>query len=81
MQLPLVILGFSLGVLQPRLDRPVLLVEVVHVRHQVLHHIHVGQGVDLDSLGLIDSTVNGRGLVEDVGVEIIDVMKLGKLNS
>ena len=25
----------------------VLLVEVVHVWHQVLHHIHVGQGVDL----------------------------------
>ena len=25
----------------------VLLVEVVHVWHQVLHHIHVGQGVNL----------------------------------
>merc|ERR1719435_88960 len=36
--------------LQPRLDRSVLLIEVGHIRHQVLHHIHVGEGVDLGRL-------------------------------
>ena len=29
---------------------PVLLVEVVHVRHEVLDHVHVGEGVDLGLL-------------------------------
>ena len=32
------------------LHPPVLLVEVVHVRHQVLDHVHVGQRVDLGRL-------------------------------
>ena len=36
--------------LQPGLDTSVLLVEIVHVRHQVLHHVHVRQWVDLDLL-------------------------------
>jgi len=39
--------------LQPRLDGPVLLVEVVHVRHQVLDDVHVGQGVDLGGLAQV----------------------------
>ena len=36
--------------LQPGLDALVLLVEVVHVGHQVLDHVHVRQGVDLGGL-------------------------------
>ena len=42
----------ALGVcaLQPRLDAAVLLVEVVHVRHQVLDHVHVRQRVYLGRL-------------------------------
>ena len=32
------------------IDLPVLLVEIVHVRHQVLHHVHVRQRVDLGLL-------------------------------
>ena len=36
--------------LEPRLDGAVLLIEVVHVRHQVLDDIHVGQRVDLGGL-------------------------------
>ena len=33
--------------LEPGLDGAVLLVEVVHVRHQILHNIHVGKRIDL----------------------------------
>lgn len=33
--------------LQPGLNVFVLLVEVVHIGHQIAHHIHMGQGVDL----------------------------------
>lgn len=36
--------------LEPGLDRSVLIVEMVHVRHQVLDHVHVGQGIDLGNL-------------------------------
>ena len=36
--------------LEPGLDAPVLLVEVVHVWHQVLDHVHVRQRVDLGGL-------------------------------
>mmetsp|Transcript_36047 Transcript_36047/g.72560 ORF Transcript_36047/g.72560 Transcript_36047/m.72560 type:complete len:255 (-) Transcript_36047:112-876(-) len=36
--------------LQPRLDRLVLIVEVGEVRHQVLHHVGVGQRLNLDCL-------------------------------
>ena len=36
--------------LQPGLDALVLLVEVVHVGHQVLHHVHVRERVDLGGL-------------------------------
>merc|ERR1719180_465187 len=49
--------------LKPGLDASVLLVEVVHVRHQVLHHIHVGQGVDLCCLVVcIDLRKAGKGV-------------------
>lgn len=42
--------------LQPGLNVFVLLVEVVHVGHQIAHHIHMGQGIDLQWLraGRID---------------------------
>lgn len=33
--------------LQPRLDRAILVVKVVHVRNQVLHHVHMRQRVHL----------------------------------
>ena len=33
--------------LQPRLDGAVLFVKVAKVRHQILHHVHVREGVDL----------------------------------
>jgi hypothetical protein len=36
--------------LKPRLNGLVLLVEVVHVRHQILDDIHVRQRVDLERL-------------------------------
>ena len=36
--------------LQPGLDRAVLLVELVHVRHQVLDNVHMRQRVDLGGL-------------------------------
>ena len=50
LQLSLVVLGLGLVVLEPGLDGPVLLVEVVHVRHEILDDVHVGQGVDLGGL-------------------------------
>lgn len=46
--------------LQPRLDALVLVVEVVHVGHQVLDDVHVRQRVDLGRLvtARVDLTVN-----------------------
>lgn len=46
--------------LQPRLDRAILVVEVVHIRNQVLHHVHMRQRVHL-----------GR-LVQIVGIDLAD---------
>jgi hypothetical protein len=40
-----------LGGLQPRLNAAVLLVEVAHVRDQVLDHVHVRERVNLAGLG------------------------------
>jgi hypothetical protein len=37
--------------LQPGFNGAILLVEIAHVRHQVLHHVHVRQGIDLGGLG------------------------------
>src|SRR3546814_18127991 len=42
--------GGTLG-LHPRLDRGVLRVEVGKVRHQVLHHRHMRQRIDLHEIG------------------------------
>lgn len=46
--------------LQPRLDALVLVVEVVHVGHQVLDDVHMRQGVDLGRFvtARVDLTVN-----------------------
>jgi len=43
--------GLLVAPLEPGLDGLVLLVEVVHVRHQILDDVHVRQGVDLEGLG------------------------------
>ena len=51
------------GTLKLVLYPPVLLVEVVHVRHQVLDHVHVGQRVDLGDLAVIlDLGEAGQGV-------------------
>ena len=63
--------------LQPGLDTSVLLVEIVHVRHQVLHHVHVRQWVDLDLLiigfylcqageGVDPSDIHGTGATDSL---------------
>ena len=46
--------------LQPGLDGPVLLVEIVHVRHQVLDDVHVGQRVHLGGLAQISVNFAAR---------------------
>lgn len=50
--------------LQPRLDRLVLLVEVGQVGNKVSHHVHVGQGVDLEVglVILVDLAKTGQGV-------------------
>mmetsp|Transcript_24228 Transcript_24228/g.32267 ORF Transcript_24228/g.32267 Transcript_24228/m.32267 type:complete len:197 (-) Transcript_24228:449-1039(-) len=60
--------------LQPRFDGAVLLVEVAHVRYQVLEHVHVREGVDFRGL----AARVGRPLGLDVaqageGVRSVDV--------
>lgn len=57
-----VVAALYLG-LQPGLDGLVLVVEVGHVRHQVLDDIHVRKGVDLHGLaGLVDEAQAGEGV-------------------
>lgn len=41
-------LCWGVGVLQPRLDRLVLLVEEGHVRHEILDNIHCVCGVNVN---------------------------------
>ena len=78
--------GLALGVLEPRLDGPVLLVEVAHVRDEVLDDIHVRQGVDFGclarrvagSLGLdIAQAGQGVGAVDVHGTRAADSLAAG----
>ena len=79
-------LGLALGVLQPRLDGAVLLVEVAHVRNKVLDNIHVREGVDFrglagrvaGSLGLdVAQTGQGVGAVDVHGARAADALPAG----
>lgn len=57
-----VVAALHLG-LQPGLDGLVLVVEVGQIGHKVLHHEHVGQGVDLGGLGgLVDVAQTSQGV-------------------
>lgn len=52
-----VVTALYLG-LQPRLNALVLIIEIAHVRHQILNHVHVRERIDLDGIGgiLVDET-------------------------
>ena len=55
--------AWCLAVLNPGLDGLILLVEVVHVGHEVLDDVHVGQRVDLGDLAVIlDLGEAGQGV-------------------
>ena len=57
-----------------RLHGPVLLVEVVHVWHQILDHVHVGQRVDLGRLVVsLDLGEAGQGVHTACVIDVIDV--------
>ena len=52
------------GSLEPGLDRFVLLVKVVHVRHKILDDIHVRKGVDFGNLsGCVNFAAKQRGCI------------------
>jgi len=61
---------------QPRLDGGVLVVEVAHVGHQILEHVHVRQGVDLGVFGWL---VNVSKACQSVGA--VDVHSARAANS
>mmetsp|Transcript_103943 Transcript_103943/g.299185 ORF Transcript_103943/g.299185 Transcript_103943/m.299185 type:complete len:253 (-) Transcript_103943:25-783(-) len=66
--------------LQPRLDGLVLVVEVRQVRHQVLHHVAVRQGLDLDGFGVgLDVEETGQAVfaVDVHGAGAADALAAG----
>lgn len=70
--------------LKPGLDRLVLLVEVGQIGHEILHHEHVRQRVDLSGLrGLVDVAQTSQGVftIDVHGATATDTLTAGSAQS
>ena len=76
----------ALGILEPGFDGAVLFVEVTHVGDQVLHDVHVGEGVDFGGLAGsvagalrfdVAQTGQGVGTVNVHGARAADTLTAG----